>query len=127
MSEEDVIDAGVNEEVSVEVNDPGRNCLGVRVQGILSDIIGYLSDEKEGHRFVLENPAEIHYQKVEGAPEGQFKVVFVPCCPSSNGVLYIPYGNLNYIFDVKDDIRSEYEEKFRHTLTNVSKTPQYQG
>ena len=59
MSEEDVIDAGVNEEVSVEVNDPGRNCLGVRVQGILSDIIGYLSDEKEGHRFVLENPARI--------------------------------------------------------------------
>jgi hypothetical protein len=127
MSEEDVIDADVNEEVSMEITDPERNCIGVRVQGIFTDVIGYLSDEKEGNRFVLENPAEIHYKKDEGAPEGQFKIVFVPCCPSSNGVLYIPYGNLNYIFDVKDDIRSEYEAKFRHTMTNVSKTPQYQG
>ena len=127
MSEEEVMDANVNESVSMEVPEPQRNCIGVRIQGIFSDVIGYLSDEKEGNRFVLENPAEIHYKKEEEAPEGQFKIVFVPCSPSSNGVLYIPYGNLNYIFDVKDDIRSEYEAKFRHTMTNVSKTPQYQG
>ena len=127
MSEEEVVDANLNESVSMDIKDPDRNCLGVRVQGIMVDIIGYLSDEKEGHRFVLENPAEIHYKKDDDASEGHYKIVFVPCCPSSNGVLYIPYGNLNYIFDVKDDIKSEYEEKFRHTLTNVSKTPQYQG
>ena len=127
MSEEEMVDANGNEEISMEFQDPARNCLGVRIQGIMTDIIGYLSDEKEGHRFVLENPAEIHYKKEEDAPEGQFKIVFVPCCPSSNGVLYIPYGNLNYIFDVKDDIKAEYEDKFRHTLTNVSKSKQYQG
>lgn len=127
MSEEDVIEAGVNEPISMEIEQPEKTCVGIRINGIFSDMIGYLSDDKEGNRFILENPAEIHYKKEEDAPEGQFKIVFIPCCPSSNGILFIPYGNLTYVFDPKEDIRSEYQTKFQHSLTNISKTPQYQG
>jgi hypothetical protein len=126
MSEE-VIDADINQPVSMEIEQPEKSCVGIRINGILSDMIGYLSDDAEGNRFILENPAEIHYKKEDGAPEGQYKIVFLPCCPSSNGTLFIPYGNLTYVFDPKDDIKSEYQLKFKHSLTEISKTPQYQG
>lgn len=112
---------------SVELGIPDRTCIGVRFAGCTQDVLGYLSDDKDGNRWILQNPAEIHYKPEEGKP-GVFKIVFVPASPASDGVLFIPYGHVQYVFSPKADIKLEYETKFEHTPNSDTKRiPKYEG
>lgn len=126
---EDFVDANLNEPVDENPTGPQvRSAIGVHIQGCVQDIVGYLSDDKEGNRWILHNPAEIHYKADESKGEGVFKIVFVPCAPASEGVLYVPYGQINYVFEPKADIKLEYETKFQHTATSsAARAPKFEG
>jgi len=128
MSEE-IVDANLNEEVVETPQPPSKPVsIGIKLQGCTQDIIGYLSDDKEGNRWMVQNPAEIHYKSDEKNREGVFRIVFVPCSPASEGVLFVPYGQINYVFEPKADIKLEYESKFQHTATSTSsRTPKFEG
>ena len=71
------------------------SCLGIHISGCDNDMIAYLTDDSKGNRWVVENPAEIHYQKDESKEGSVYKVLFVPASPASQGTLFVPYGELH--------------------------------
>ena len=128
MSEE-VVETNIGEEVvEAPAHPPRKSSIGLRIAGSFSDIIGYLTEDPDGHRWILDNPAEIHYKQDESKGESVYKIVFIPLAPASAGVVYIPYGRIDYVFDPKSDIKMEYETKFEHSpLTGTKRTPVYEG
>ena len=124
----------MNEGIEVEVppqeewHGKQPSCLGIHISGCANDMIAYLTDDSKGNRWVVENPAEIHYQKDESKEGSVYKVLFVPASPASQGTLFVPYGELQYIFEPKEDIKKEYVAKFQHSPSTEHKTaPKYEG
>ena len=53
---------------------------------------------------------------------------FAPQTPASRGILFVPFGQLEYLFEVKEDLASEYKDKFEHTkVTETKKKPKFTG
>ena len=134
---EETIEANVGQEVEINFDDAAENngygktsLIGIRlVSNQYSDLIGHLTDDKQGGRYVLQNPAEIKYKEVtEGEMKGRYSIVFVPFAPSSDGTVFIPYGQVGFVFEPKEDIKKEYLSKFQHTQsTGVKTQPKFEG
>ncbi|MBR20611.1 MAG: hypothetical protein CMA64_10805 [Euryarchaeota archaeon] len=116
----------LTEEETEQQQLPPASLVGVKSAGT-AEIICYLQKDDEGGRYILSNPAQISYLPVEGK-QGQFKIAFVPQTPSSTGTLFVPYGKLEYLFEVKPDLAKEYQDKFEHTkVTETKKKPKFTG
>lgn len=105
---------------------PPASLVGVKSAGT-AEIICYLQKDDEGGRYILSNPAQISYLPVEGK-QGQFKIAFVPQSPASKGIIFVPYGQLEYIYEPKEDLVKEWLGKFTHTQSTQTKTkPKFTG
>ena len=105
---------------------PPASLVGVKSAGT-AEIICYLQKDDEGGRYILSNPAQISYLPVEGK-QGQFKIAFVPQSPASKGIIFVPYGQLEYIYEPKEDLVKEWVGKFTHTQSTQTKTkPKFTG
>lgn len=143
MSDDNEIEANVGEEVEIDVEeameaaaeDAGYGVIGEAVGIRLTcnpdtDLIAYLTDDQKGKRYILQNVAEIKYKKVEdGDNAGAYTIVFVPFAPSSEeGIIFVPYNQIGYVFQPKTDLVHEYRTKFRHSENAVSRPmPKFEG
>ena len=48
--------------------------------------------------------------------------------PASDGTVFVPYGQVGFVFEPKEDIKKEYLSKFQHTQsTGVKTQPKFEG
>ena len=107
-------------------NEAPKQIVGAKVSGA-EEVIAYLQKDDEGGRYILYNPAVIKYLPTEGNPN-KFKIAFVPQSPASTGTLFVPYGQLEFLYEVKADLIKEWQDKFVHTeSTTVKKKPKFSG
>ena len=124
--EEVNIDIPPEEVTREETEDTPQQICGIKISGA-EEMICYLQKDDQGGRYIISNPANIKYITTEGK-QGQFKIAFVPQTPSSTGTLFVPYGKLEYLFEVKPDLAKEYQDKFEHTaVTQTKKKPKFTG
>jgi len=109
--------------------DKQPQCLGIHINGNPSDMICFLTDDSKGNRWIIENPAEIHYKQEEAVEGGAtYKIVFVPASAASVGTLFVPFGELNCVCEPRPDIKSEYMSKFTHSNNTETKLkPNFEG
>ena len=116
----------VTEEELEQQQLPPANLVGAKCAGT-GELICYLQKDDEGGRYIISNPAVVQYIPAENKP-GQYKIAFAPQTPASRGTLFGPFGQLEYLFEVKEDLASEYKDKFEHTkVTETKKKPKFTG
>jgi hypothetical protein len=90
---------------------------GLKVNG-MDEMLCYLQKDDEGGRYICTNPAK----------QGQYKIAFQPQSPASRGVLFVPYGQMNYIYEPKKELVDEWLAKFQHTQSSeTKKKPKFTG
>ena len=124
-SEKKVLEEVEIPEPEIGVEAP-KQIVGAKISG-MEEIICYLQKDDKGGRYIIYNPAVIKYIPTEGK-QGQFKIAFVPQSPASTGTLFVPYGQLQYLYECKEDLVSEWVDRFTHTeSTGTRKKPKFQG
>ena len=124
--EEVKVDIPPEEITREQTEDSPQQICGIKISGA-EEMICYLQKDDQGGRYIITNPANIKYVPTEGK-QGQFKIAFVPQSPASKGILFVPYGQLEYIYDPKEDLVKEWLGKFTHTQSTEMKTkPKFTG
>ena len=123
---EEKVDIPPEEITREQTEDAPTQIVGIKCSG-MEEMICYLQKDDQGGRYMITNPANIKYIPAEGK-QGQFKIAFVPQSPASKGVIFVPYGQLEYILEPKEDLVKEWQAKFTHTQSTEMKTkPKFTG